>query len=247
MSRTCAVRPSTAAAHERRSKRRTSISTPLTRAFARAASTLSLLVVEAKHRLEAKPGRGDREHSGAGAHVQQRPRRGLQGGELEQQLQAQTRAGVGAGAERLPWVDHDLAHRRWTRRARLLPWRAHVQRRDRRSRPSPAVVAPRSAPAGGTASSARASRRGSRWWRSPRAHRPRARFTSGSRRQLAGRTVDGVLDRPRLALHLLDSGRRELQQLRQHELCLLAGDADGEPDHAAWLPSARRSLLNTDS
>ena len=55
----------------------------------------------------------------------------------------------------------------------------------------------------------------------------------GQRGQLAGRPVDGVLDTPIRELHLLDPGGRELQQLGQRQLRLLAGDADGEPDHAA--------------
>ena len=77
---------------------------------------------------------------------------------------------------------------------------------------------------------------------------PTAALQVGELGQLAGRAVDGVLDGPRPALHLLDPAGRELQQLGQHELGLLArATRTARPDHAAWLPSARRSLANIDS
>ena len=76
---------------------------------------------------------------------------------------------------------------------------------------------------------------------------PAAAFRSGRLGQLAGRAVDGVLDRVLADLRLLDAGGRQLEQLGQDELGLLAPNADGEADHAAWLPSARRSLANIDS
>ena len=66
-------------------------------------------------------------------------------------------------------------------------------------------------------------------------------------RQLTGRAVDRVLDGRASELHLFDPAGRKLEQLGQHQLRLLAGNANGEPDHAAWLPSARRSLANIDS
>ena len=50
-------------------------------------------------------------------------------------------------------------------------------------------------------------------------------------RQLAFRAVDRVLDRVRVDVALLQPGRRELGQLGEHQLGLVAGDADREPDH----------------
>src|SRR5665213_1829467 len=69
----------------------------------------------------------------------------------------------------------------------------------------------------------------------------------GQRGDLPGRAVDGVLDHLLADVHLFDPGGRQLQQRCQHQLCLLAFYAEGETDHAAWLPSARRSLANIDS
>ena len=67
--------------------------------------------------------------------------------------------------------------------------------------------------------------------------------------ELSGRAVHGVLDRPVAAIDLLDSARRELEQLRQHELGPRGVDADGEAQQAQWLypPNARLSLANTPS
>ena len=62
--------------------------------------------------------------------------------------------------------------------------------------------------------------------------RARCRLQVGQARQLARRAVYGVLD----ALtdgYLLHAAGRELEQLREHELRLLAANAHGEADHAA--------------
>ena len=84
------------------------------RACVRRAAALHALglVVEAQHRREPEMRGGDREHSGAGADVQQRARRLARCEHLEHQLQAQPRGRVGACAERLPGVDHHLQHAR---------------------------------------------------------------------------------------------------------------------------------------
>ena len=66
------------------------------------------LVVKAEHGCEAESCCGDREHAGAGAEVDQRAGRLLGRGELEQKLQAKAGAVVGACAERLAGIDHDL-------------------------------------------------------------------------------------------------------------------------------------------
>src|SRR6185312_8507327 len=65
--------------------------------------------------------------------------------------------------------------------------------------------------------------------------------------QLAGSAVDGVLDDSLARRALLDSARCELEQLGEDELGLLATNANSESDHAAWLPSARRSFAKIDS
>src|SRR5690349_4572681 len=57
------------------------------------------------------------------------------------------------------------------------------------------------------------------------------------RRQLARRSVDRVLDDV-AEIDLLDTGGRQLQQLRQRELRVLAADTQREPDQ----DSRRRSL-----
>jgi hypothetical protein len=48
--------------------------------------------------------------------------------------------------------------------------------------------------------------------------------------QLARGAVDGVLDAVAV-VHLLDAARGELEQLGQHDLGVLAADADGEAEH----------------
>ena len=54
----------------------------------------------------------------------------------------------------------------------------------------------------------------------------------GERGKLAGGAVHGVLDRAVAGLGLLDSSRRQLQQLGQHQLRVLGVDADGEAQEA---------------
>src|SRR4051794_14463429 len=62
------------------------------------------------------------------------------------------------------------------------------------------------------------------------------------RRQLSGRAVERVLHEA-VAVHLLDPGRRQLQQRRQHLLGGPAGRPEGEPDQR----NARRSLPTIES
>ncbi len=85
----------------------------------------------------------------------------------EQQLQAQAGGGVGARAERLPRVDHDLLGTRPI--AGRLPRGSHMQGG---TLPPPEA---RSGRDDESASSALTSRRRSRCWRSPPAYRPRPR------------------------------------------------------------------------
>ena len=174
-------RPSHGSVCARRSKRRTSSVDAVDGGVLRARPRRSRARCRAPS-TGAKPSLrgGDREHPRAGADVEQRrrPARSLRG-QLEQQLQAQARGGVRAGAERLPGVDHDLLARcRAGRALGGLPRRAHAQR-GHAGAPPRRAAAPRSGPAGGSASSAPASRRRSRWSRSRRARRPRRRRRSG--------------------------------------------------------------------
>ncbi len=66
----------------------------------------------------------------------------------------------------------------------------------------------------------------------------------GQRRQLAGRAVDRVLDDPVTDVDLLDAAGRQLEQLGEHQLGVLARDPDRESDQP---PKARLSLPNTPS
>src|SRR5271166_123877 len=150
---------------------------------------------------------------------------------------------MGAGAERLTGIDHQLEH--VGAPVRCLPRRSHVQRRRRRDLPplpawrhqhGPVELLPAFLPVVGDLAGGDLDDR--------LAH---DRVEIGQARQLARGAVDRVLDRVRAGLSLFDPGRTEAEQLRQHHLRLLAADADGEPDHAAWLPSARLSFAKTDS
>ena len=67
--------------------------------------------VDGEHGAEAEPGGGDREHARAAADVE----RGSPRGCVEQQLEAEARRRMRAGAERAAGVDHD---REWRRAAR---------------------------------------------------------------------------------------------------------------------------------
>jgi hypothetical protein len=66
------------------------------------------------------------------------------------------------------------------------------------------------------------------------------RLEIGQRRQLPGRPVNGVLDDTVADVDLFDAPRCQLEQLREHELRLLAADPDREPDHRCCPPSVRR-------
>ena len=102
------------------STRRASTSTPFARAFARVASTTGL-EVDADDRREAEQRGGDREHARAAADVEQARR-----GELEQELEAEPRRRVRAGAERAARVDDD----RERVGGRRLPRRPDPERAD---------------------------------------------------------------------------------------------------------------------
>ena len=228
----------------RRSNRRTAISAPLAAALAPAASTLAL-DNEREHGREPQPRGGYRQHPRAGADVQQRSPRRLERRQLEQQGKAQAGAGMRAGSERLPGVDHELLDG-VAACARLLPRGAHPQGRHRAcaSGPTPwrlyqdrAVKSPPALlPVVGDLAARDLHERA--------AH---SRLQVGQGGQLTRRPVGRVLHRLVRKAHLFHAGRRELQQLRQGELRVLAADADREADHAAWLPSALRSLANSDS
>ena len=77
---------------------------------------------------------------------------------------------------------------------------------------------------------------------------PATALQVGQRRQLAGRAVDGVLDdvRRRAATSSTPAGASSSSSASTSSACSRR-DAHGEADHAAWLPSARRSLANIDS
>ena len=236
-------------ARARRSKRRTSIATPLTAAFARAACDALALVVEREHRREAELRGGDREHPRAGADVEQRRRASRSRPASSSSSSRHRRVrGVRAGAERLPGVDHDLAHAAVAARARRLPRRPHVQRGQPRGAPARGARRRDQHRAVEAASSAPASRRRSRSWRSRPAHRRRAARRSGRLGQLARRAVDGVLDRAR---------RRARPPRRPRARAPAARPARARPARARTRTarritrpgcrSARRSLANIDS
>ena len=104
------------------------------------------LVVAGHDGAEAQLRRGDRQHPRAGAPVGERSARVPRVGELQQQLEAHPRGGMGAGPERLARVDHDVDRSP----------RAASQEGRTQSRP------PTSRAAGGSPAIDRPSRRGSR-------------------------------------------------------------------------------------
>ncbi len=129
---------------------------------------------------------------------------------------------MGAGAERLPGVDHDLADSGRVGCARRLPRRAHVQGgsglppgdglRRRLDQHGPMELLPALLPVVGDLAGGDLDERVAR-----------DGVQVGQLRQLTRRSVDRVLDRPLLAAHLLHAGGRELQELGQHQLGLRAG------------------------
>ena len=88
------------------------------------------VVVEADNRREAKPCGRDREHSRSGADIQERSARSGRG-QSEQQLQAELRARVRAGAEGLTGIDHDVLDAIRVRAAGHLPRGSYAQRNGR--------------------------------------------------------------------------------------------------------------------
>ena len=182
------------------------------------------LVVDAEHRIPAQPCGSDASTPDPQPRSTQRAARL----ELEQQLQAQPRRVVPAGAEGLAGIDHEiLAARRRpappTAGARAAlhaapltsTGRWNARQRSCQSSGTSSVTISTSAP-------------------------PAAARRSGSVGQLAGRPVDRVLDEP-VDLALLDAGGRELEQLGERQLGVLAPDAQRQADHR-WPPKRRRSL-----
>jgi hypothetical protein len=166
-------------------------------------------VVEAEHRRPAQLRRGDRQHARAAAEVHQRAAQL----ELEQQLQAQARRRVRAGAEGLRGVDDDVERAFLGRRPRRADAQAaHAHRLVERL---PALVPVVRQLARGDLDE-RSAGGGLQLWQ---------------RRQLAGRAVHRVLDDVAVVA-LLDPAGRQLEQLGQHELGLLAPYANREADHA---------------
>ena len=136
-----------------------------------------------------------------------------------------------AGAERLPRVDHDLLDRHIAAPARVLPWRPYVHRRYLRSchigasrrldQDGVVKALPSLLPVIGRLAG-----------RDLHQRVTRCCLQVGQTRELTSGTVDRVLDHLAVKLALFDSARRELQQLGQDELGLLAVDANSETDHA---------------
>ena len=240
---TGAPRPGSRSA--RRSNRRASTTTSLTRALSRVATTLSCswsrpTTGENPSRAPAIASTPEPQPTSSSGPVGE-----AAGGELEQQLQTQARRCVGAGSERLCRVDHDLLDGRAARRGRGhlgLPRRAHVQRGnpargDRRQHEHrPVEGAPALRPVVGDLGRAHLDERV-----------PGGSAHVGQGRDLSGRAVHRVLDHRPAVVDLLHAGGRELEQLSEHELGLLARDANAEADHAAWWRRARRSFANIDS
>ena len=149
-----------------------------------------------------------------------------------------------ARAERLPGVDHDLHGLRRAGGRRGLPRRAHAQRRDARSRRAASTST------GRWNSRQRSSQSSATSLVEISTERParRARAASGQRGQLARarRRRRTRCARPRARPPPRPPGASSSSSASTSSACS-ARDADGEPDHAAWLPSARRSLANIDS
>ena len=242
--------PARAAARGAGRSARTSISTPLTAAFSRGRLRRSRARCRAPS-TGAKPSSAaaiastpepvPTSSSGAGARLARRPARAAAPG-----------TGAWSRARRCRTPARGRSRSRAARRARRalggLPRRAHVQRRDRRGARRRCGRGVDQAPGGGTASSAHASRRRSRSWRSRPARRRRRASQVGQRGQLA-RARRRRRTRPcppRARTSSTPAGASSSSSASTSSACS-RGDADGEPDHAAWLPSARRSLANTDS
>ena len=171
------------------------------------------------------------------------PRRRRTARELEQQREAQPGAGVARRCRRPVRGRSRARSRVAVRRLRRAPTaaaRAATARRRRRGgvdEHRPVELAPALLPVVGDLAGRDLDQR-------PAGERAQV----GQRGQLAGRPVDGVLDarRPSSSTSSTPAGASSSSSASTSSGCS-RGDANGEPDHAAWLPSARRSFANIDS
>ena len=239
--------------------------TPLTAAFSRVASTEARLPVAREHRVPAEPRRGDREHAAAAAPVGERAGRL----ELEQQLEAQPRGVVRAGAEGLPGsitrsmpspaAARSHGGRTRSRRKRQPTstgrWKA-FQRSDQSSGTSEVETSTSASPAAARRSpAARAARPARRRARTrPRRRRPRApparrararaaRPAPPRRRRASTRTASRITglqhDRRPVAVHAARRSRSASAE-RRRDLVGAVGEEPGRDRRApAAAPSAR--------
>ena len=174
------------------------------------------LVVDAGQRRPPQLARGDRQDARAAAEVHDAAARDVLRERLVgQDLQAQPGRVVRAGPERLARVDDQVHHVGPLR----LPRRAHVE--PARDLDRPVERAPAVGPVVGDLGRDDLDQRAAD-----------RRLDVRQVRQLARRAVDRVLnDLALVELRLLDARRRQRQQLGQHDLRVLAPDADRQPDH----------------
>ena len=132
-----------------------------------------------------------------------------------------------AGAERLPRIDHEVDRRPAGRLPRGADGELAVEHQRPVELPPPVRPIVRDL-------------RGAELDQRPPCRRPQVR----QRGELPRRAEHGVLDHVLAEVDLLDPTRRELEQLGEHELGVLAPNADGEADHP---PNARLILPNTPS
>ena len=169
------------------------------------------IIVDGHDRLVAQPGRNERQHPGAAAEIEERTARG----QREHQLEAHPGRGVCAGAER-PSGIYDHIERGFGRR---LPRRPDGQPAVDHQRP--VELAPAVGPVVGHLFGKDLDQRVAGGGAQIR-----------ERRQFARRAVERVLDGGAV-IDLLDAAGRQVQQLGQHQLGLLAPNANREPDHVA--------------
>ena len=173
------------------------------------------LVVDAGDRAPAELGRGDRQDAGAAAEVHDAGGVGrVLDGFVGQQLEAEPRRVVRAGPERLAGID-DQVHQVV---AGGLPRRADVEPAGDLDRP--VELAPAVGPVVGDLGRDDLDQRAAR-----------GRLDVRQVRQLARRAVDRVLDEAVGQIGLLHPARRQLQQLGEDDVGVLALDAHRQPNH----------------